>query len=814
MRCFTSVFSQSSLVPLAKIANAPSRSLRLLWAIVTAIMFIGLCVCISLVVLQYLKHQTVFQLDYSGRHSVYDQVPGITICPQSQESKRLFLDAMKRLNIMTQSMPLPWFSKSVLDQFRAEALKIQPDLKFGVIVHRLPKGELLWNTSKTALSPIYRMLLNFSVEFQIQPSYLSDSYRLTVMEQVPNTRNFLCTTFELRSKNVEKSWSYLEIRINQENNAENSNRITFIVITHERGELPFSAYDRHIHTILPPETSVSLYFSKSVTTRLNTARNPCHVGADAKFIASELTMDTESEYNNNEVKHYLPGVTSLYTTSLPKLPINNEMDNYDLNTITNTKSNPNYNDLNEDNNQRKQWYFDYLDTIRMKNKQTTFASETTNYLQFALLRNRQKKSKEQRRSKLNTVSLFGTEFLYSREACGWVECCAKVAYNCNSTCTLDLLSINRTATQSHFLCERSQCQDEQIPYETCPLPCIQTKFIKHSEVRLSGFEDGLPALTSRLKLVRSESVQVATEEEIFSLAKLFSEVGGLCSLFIGFSCIFLFELLEALILMYYPKNNSKQTNKVNTISNTTTINSNNSSHRSEINKTNDQKCLSTPLIEVNKHTIDNMPSAITDSMINSTTTTMTTTNVCSDSNGDNIINNSNNKPRTPKASFSIANIVSLEKYLSNDTEYSTENRHFTAVYPGENDNGDLEITNSHLASHVNNYHVDESRPLENVYNCDHTDKNKAHETLLSVSNQRTHHVGEILESNRKYMLPIWLTTSIPLHMINDRQISSKSNINNQDECMYSRTTTVCSREELIQLLQENRIRIKVMFTEQ
>ncbi|TNN13896.1 Na channel amiloride sensitive, partial [Schistosoma japonicum] len=363
---------------------------------------------------------------------------------------------------------------------------------------------------------------------------------------VPNTRNFLCTTFELRSKNVEKSWSYLEIRINQENNAENSNRITFIVITHERGELPFSAYDRHIHTILPPETSVSLYFSKSVTTRLNTARNPCHVGADAKFIASELTMDTESEYNNNEVKHYLPGVTSLYTTSLPKLPINNEMDNYDLNTITNTKSNPNYNDLNEDNNQRQQWYFDYLDTIRMKNKQTTFASETTNYLQFALLRNRQKKSKEQRRSKLNTVSLFGTEFLYSREACGWVECCAKVAYNCNSTCTLDLLSINRTATQSHFLCERSQCQDEQIPYETCPLPCIQTKFIKHSEVRLSGFEDGLPALTSRLKLVRSESVQVATEEEIFSLAKLFSEVGGLCSLFIGFSCIFLFELLKRL----------------------------------------------------------------------------------------------------------------------------------------------------------------------------------------------------------------------------------------------------------------------------
>ncbi|VDK89593.1 unnamed protein product [Dibothriocephalus latus] len=32
------------------------------------------------------------------------------------------------------------------------------------------------------------------------------------------------------------------------------------------------------------------------------------------------------------------------------------------------------------------------------------------------------------------------------------------------------------------------------------------------------------------------------------MAKLFSEIGGLCSLFIGFSCIFIFELLEAMLL--------------------------------------------------------------------------------------------------------------------------------------------------------------------------------------------------------------------------------------------------------------------------
>ncbi|XP_018646185.1 Amiloride-sensitive sodium channel,putative [Schistosoma mansoni] len=663
MKCFSSVFSQSSLVPLAKIANAPSRSLRILWAIVTAIMFIGLCVCISLVVMQYLKHQTVFQLDYSGRHTVYDQVPGITICPQSQESKRLFLDAMKRLNIITQPIPLPWFSKTVMDQLRMKVIEIQPDLKFGIIVHRLPKGELLWNTSKTAISPIYRMLLNFSVEFQIQPSYLADSYRLTVMEQVPNIRNFLCTTFELRSNNVEKSWSYLEIRINQESTIENSNRVTFIIITHERGELPFSAYDRHIHTNLPPDTSVSLYFSKSVTTRLNT---------------------------------------------------------------------------------------DYLDTIRMKNKQQTFVSDTTNYLQFALKRLKQK-TKEQYLSQTNTVSLFGTEFLYSREACGWVECCTKVAYHCNCTCTLDLLSINRTALQTHFLCERTQCQDEQIPYETCPLPCIQTKFIKHSEVRLPGYEDGLPILTSRLKLVRSESVQVAMEEEIFSLAKLFSEVGGLCSLFIGFSCIFLFELLEALILMYYPN----------------------------IHKMNDQKCLTTPFIQANRHITDIIPNVNIDSMMNSTITTITTTNICNDISSENNNHKFSYSDNRIKANVSSANDASMEEYIDNE----------------------------------------------------HT---------LSLSNQYEHNLNDINGSNHLYILPIWLSTNIPLHIIQNRQNDNirksfqiKSNNSKQltnsldhnnklqeegdeegEECVYGETTTICSREELIKLLQQNRIRIKVMFTDQ
>ncbi|CAH8875165.1 unnamed protein product [Trichobilharzia szidati] len=807
MKCFSSVFSQSSLVPLAKIANAPSRSLRLLWATVTAIMFIGLCVCISLVVMQYLKHQTVFQLDYSGRHTVYDQVPGITICPQSQESKRLFTDAMKRFNIASQSQPLPWFSKTVMDQFRAKALEIQPNLKFSVIVNRLPKGDLLWNTSNTAISPIYRMLLNFSVEFQIQPSHLSDSYRLTVMEQVPNKRNFLCTTFELLSKNMERVWSYLEIRINQENNSEGTNRVTFTVITHERGELPFSAYDRHIHTILPPETSVSLYFSKSVTTRLNTARNPCHVGADAKFIASELTIDTESEnVHQKTVNDQSDQLSPKMLSSASRSTMSDGTEDYDINSL----SNMNINENDGEGSIKQQWYLDYLDTLRMKNNKKN-VGETTNYLQQAKSRFRQKNSDQRRSSKSATVSLFGTEFLYSREACGWAECCAKTALSCNSTCSLDLLS---AASQSQSLCERSQCQDEQISYETCPLPCIQTKFMKHSEVRLSGSEDDLPTSTSRLKLVRSESVQVATEEEIFSLAKLFSEVGGLCSLFIGFSCIFLFELLEALILMHYPKNKTKKSLEL--------INNSNVMSQPEFFQHNDEKCLKKFTAKTDT---DSVPQITTDYIISSpTTTTINTTNMSKDDDSSMFSGNDEyKKSQTQKfddpPEMNKANVSTFpeDEYLEKATQLSSQNKYF---------NG---LKNS-------NYPVDKSSiPLKALYQQQDEDIDRNHEYdgrtnngvnkhILSLYNRHTTEPNEVTQSSHVYMLPIRLTTNVLLHKIMENQTKTAS-LNSREHSVcsadmvgrdynYSETITMCSREELIELLHQNRIRIKVMFTEQ
>ncbi|VDP77196.1 unnamed protein product [Echinostoma caproni] len=182
MKGFNSLFSQSSLVPLAKIANAPSRSLRLLWAVFTATMFVGLCSCITLVVIQYCRHQTVFQLDYSGRNVLYDQVPGFTLCPQIQEAKRLFNEAMDVEPKMKDS--LAWLDKANLDAFRNRARMLTPNLTTGAIVHRLPPGQLYWDTRSVSLSPLYGILQNISVRFHLQPSRMELSHRLTVMEQV------------------------------------------------------------------------------------------------------------------------------------------------------------------------------------------------------------------------------------------------------------------------------------------------------------------------------------------------------------------------------------------------------------------------------------------------------------------------------------------------------------------------------------------------------------------------------------------------------------------------------------------------------
>ncbi|VDK33857.1 unnamed protein product, partial [Dibothriocephalus latus] len=197
----------------------------------------------------------------------------------------------------TNVMP-PWedppVTVALLKLITTEAAAGEPP---GVIGHHLPRGLLKWDTQHTAKSPIYRRLHNFSVQFKIKPAHLQSAYQIFVLEQVryrhvvmpvqliayltnfkvPHKISFICTTFELSSSEPELAWSDLEVKISQDTttaaiatntvNAEVPRGATFTIITHERGELPFSAYDRSIHTMVTPGTQTSIYFSMSVTRR-------------------------------------------------------------------------------------------------------------------------------------------------------------------------------------------------------------------------------------------------------------------------------------------------------------------------------------------------------------------------------------------------------------------------------------------------------------------------------------------------------------------------------------------------------------------
>nr|VZI26074.1 unnamed protein product [Spirometra erinaceieuropaei] len=550
MSFYSKVFSQSSLVPLAKIASARTRTQRIIWVTITAAMFMGLCICITLVTLQYSKHQTVFQLDYSGRHTVYDQTPGITICPEGKEMLRLFKHASKANGWPETNVIPPWEYPPItvaLLKLIADATQEPP----GVIGHHLPRGKLKWDTWQTAKSPIYRRLHNFSVQFRVKPAHLEAAYQIFVLEQVPHKISFICTTFELASSEPELAWSDLEVEISQDMTtaavatntvgAEIPRGATFTIITHERGELPFSAYDRSIHTMITPATQISIYFSKSVTRRINTARNPCHEGPDAIWM-SNTRVSPDDPTDGNHVDN----ATVVTTTADTGVRFLDFLDQRRL-SLKKQRAWPTSN-------------LPYLLTVPFSPPaQSLGASVLKNVFGVG--------SKEVRGTGATndggssgagagggavdrslTVRLFNTELLYSREACGWAVCCHKVARNCNCTCSMDWLLFTGTETCPAMECEKHECTDSPILYDQCPMPCVTVKFIKQNSLVIGPADSGLPSNVSLMKLLRSENVQVATEEEIYSLAKLFSEIGGLCSLFIGFSCIFIFELLEAMLL--------------------------------------------------------------------------------------------------------------------------------------------------------------------------------------------------------------------------------------------------------------------------
>lgn len=312
----------------------------------------------------------------------------------------------------------------------------------------------------------------------------------------------MCTTFELTTGRLDLRWSQVEIIIQQDlktgaiatatTNSAKPLGATFSLITHERGEIPFSAYDRTITTPVPPQTEIAVYFSKYVTKRANTARSPCHDGADAAWLAETL-----EETENGTFLDFIDR-RRLFIKKKPAWPTDN---------------------------------VPYLPDHEATDMRT----------------DDQRQPASQKNAK--SISLFNTEFLYSREACGWKVCCMKMALECECTCSMDWLLSTGTDKCPNDVCERVYCSDSPVYYGQCPMPCIISKFIKQNSLTIGPPDSNLLANTSNFKLFRSENVQVAAEEEIYSLAKLFSEIGGLCSLFIGFSCIFIFEFLEAMLMI-------------------------------------------------------------------------------------------------------------------------------------------------------------------------------------------------------------------------------------------------------------------------
>lgn len=89
------------------------------------------------------------------------------------------------------------------------------------------------------------------------------------------------------------------------------------------------------------------------------------------------------------------------------------------------------------------------------------------------------------------------------------------------------------------------CKSDQIMLvdsSICPYACKTATYIENNKMVIV---DGARQHSVEISLVQEDAITVNTEEELFGLAKLFSEIGGLSSFFFGFSCLVIFELLES-----------------------------------------------------------------------------------------------------------------------------------------------------------------------------------------------------------------------------------------------------------------------------
>ncbi|CAH8582479.1 unnamed protein product [Schistosoma turkestanicum] len=389
-----------------------NRAVKALWALFATCMVIALVSSVSVVIHKYLTYVTVVRLD---QRAPKDGVPppAVTICLTEHQTKYLQLEYYRtdsKLNIV---------------QGASKSCQLKPGI--------------IWDSRVDAISKFYNYTKHFQVTFRTEPP---GCYSLNVMEQVPWPPDSICTTFQLIQDGLLNTtfWKifHLDVRLTEVNQTLLGRPL---IITHETNSFPFDNFGRYLYEYMNPGSLLNIFYSKSITKRLHTRRNPC--------------------------------------TSRP-------------------------------------------------------------------------------------INLLGNSFDYDQITCQWHTVCARYNKKCNCTCPLELLRLrldreiknnavnkslfmNANLNHQHYRSKHycpSNCQlDYRIAFvnnSICPLACRTVTYKKLNEV-LDNVTD---RSVVQLELIQAEGLTEMTEEALYSLPKLFSEIGGLSSFCFGFSCILFFELLE------------------------------------------------------------------------------------------------------------------------------------------------------------------------------------------------------------------------------------------------------------------------------
>ncbi|VDD79116.1 unnamed protein product [Mesocestoides corti] len=154
------------------------------------------------------------------------------------------------------------------------------------------------------------------------------------------------------------------------------------------------------------------------------------------------------------------------------------------------------------------------------------------------------------------IEVLGQTYNYDQTACQWKKTCEHLYSECGCFCPLEFLraldlGVEKRADKLQSIypelqehCIHRCFYDTQlmlVDTAMCPYACDTTTYSKLNEVR---FPNATSLDSIEVNYIQDDAITQKTEEELFGLAKLFSEVGGLSSFFFGFSCLVIFQLLE------------------------------------------------------------------------------------------------------------------------------------------------------------------------------------------------------------------------------------------------------------------------------